>query len=148
MMMMTHIRYSFSIRLSTNQKVINGDKNVYIPQMTLTCKCVNFTLDIVSNYSSSRLVFATTSPAEAVPAGLSAYVNVVEFVQSREGLEEMFLDRFLRLEKPRMQETRTQVITVYNKYSRLSYIMLKKLSIMLFCVTLKTEYYTQNYAQL
>lgn len=27
-------------------------------------------------------------------------------------MEEMFLDRFLRLEKPRMQETRTQVVDV------------------------------------
>lgn len=57
-----------------------------------------------------RLVMATTFPCQAVPASIAAYVNVVEFSQSRDGLEEMFLDRFLRLEKPRMQDTRTQVV--------------------------------------
>ncbi|XP_068697910.1 dynein axonemal heavy chain 8-like [Montipora foliosa] len=57
-----------------------------------------------------RLVMATTFSCQAVPASIAAYVNVVEFSQSRDGLEEMFLDRFLRLEKPRMQDTRTQVV--------------------------------------
>ncbi|XP_048577711.1 dynein axonemal heavy chain 8 isoform X3 [Nematostella vectensis] len=61
--------------------------------------------------SGFRIVFATTSPADTVPSGLAAYVGVVEFCQSRDGLEDMFLDRFLRLEKPRMQDTRTQVVT-------------------------------------
>lgn len=60
----------------------------------------------------ARLVMATTFPCQAVPASIAAYVNVVEFSQSRDGLEEMFLDRFLRLEKPRMQDTRTQVVDV------------------------------------
>ena len=59
-----------------------------------------------------RLVLATTFSCEAVPLGIAAYVNVVEFSQSRDGLEEMFLDRFLRLEKPRMQDARTQVVDV------------------------------------
>ena len=59
-----------------------------------------------------RLVMATTFSCQAVPASIAAYVNVVEFSQSRDGLEEMFLDRFLRLEKPRMQDTRTQVVDV------------------------------------
>ena len=58
------------------------------------------------------MVLATTCPAQAVPSGIAAYVNVVEFSQSRDGLEEMFLDRFLRLEKPRMQDTRSQVVNV------------------------------------
>lgn len=57
-----------------------------------------------------RLVLATTFSSKSVPSSIAAYVNVVEFSQSRDGLEEMFLDRFLRLEKPRMQETRTQVV--------------------------------------
>lgn len=57
-----------------------------------------------------RLVLATTFSSRAVPSSIAAYVNVVEFNQSRDGLEEMFLDRFLRLEKPRMQDTRTQVV--------------------------------------
>ena len=60
----------------------------------------------------ARLVMATTFPCQGVPASIAAYVNVVEFSQSRDGLEEMFLDRFLRLEKPRMQDTRTQVVDV------------------------------------
>lgn len=60
----------------------------------------------------ARLVMAATFPCQAVPASIAAYVNVVEFSQSRDGLEEMFLDRFLRLEKPRMQDTRTQVVDV------------------------------------
>lgn len=60
----------------------------------------------------ARLVMAATFPCHAVPASIAAYVNVVEFSQSRDGLEEMFLDRFLRLEKPRMQDTRTQVVDV------------------------------------
>ena len=55
---------------------------------------------------------ATTFSSRAVPSSIAAYVNVVEFSQSRDGLEEMFLDRFLRLEKPRMQETRTQLVDV------------------------------------
>ena len=55
---------------------------------------------------------ATTFSSRAVPSSIAAYVNVVEFSQSRDGLEEMFLDRFLRLEKPRMQDTRTQVVDV------------------------------------
>ena len=59
-----------------------------------------------------RLVLATTFSCQAVPSSIAAYVNVVEFSQSRDGLEEMFLDRFLRLEKPRMQDTRTQVVDV------------------------------------
>lgn len=59
-----------------------------------------------------RLVLATTFSCHAVPSSIAAYVNVVEFSQSRDGLEEMFLDRFLRLEKPRMQDTRTQVVDV------------------------------------
>lgn len=60
----------------------------------------------------ARLVMAATFPCQAVPASIAAYVNVVEFSQSRDGLEEMFLDRFLRLEKPRMQDSRTQVVDV------------------------------------
>ena len=59
-----------------------------------------------------RLVLVTTYSCQAVPSSIAAYVNVVEFSQSRDGLEEMFLDRFLRLEKPRMQDTRTQVVDV------------------------------------
>jgi len=59
-----------------------------------------------------RLVLATTFSCQAVPSSIAAYLNVVEFSQSRDGLEEMFLDRFLRLEKPRMQDTRTQVVDV------------------------------------
>ena len=55
---------------------------------------------------------ATTFSSQAVPSSIAAYVNVVEFSQSRDGLEEMFLNRFLRLEKPRMQDTRTQVVDV------------------------------------
>lgn len=62
--------------------------------------------------SAFRLVLATTFSSKSVPSSIAAYVNVVEFSQSRDGLEEMFLDRFLRLEKPRMQETRTQVVDV------------------------------------
>ena len=58
------------------------------------------------------MVLATTFSSKSVPSSIAAYVNVVEFSQSRDGLEEMFLDRFLRLEKPRMQETRTQVVDV------------------------------------
>ena len=64
------------------------------------------------NLSCNRLVLATTFSSRAVPSSIAAYVNVVEFNQSRDGLEEMFLDRFLRLEKPRMQDTRTQVVDV------------------------------------
>lgn len=85
-----------------------------------------------SNLSCNRLVLATTFSSRAVPSSIAAYVNVVEFSQSRDGLEEMFLDRFLRLEKPRMQDTRTQVvdvsiiIVIVKQTQTISYIFLFK----------------------
>ena len=65
----------------------------------------------------TRLILATTCAAQGVPSGLAAYVNVVEFCQSRDGMEEMFLDRFMRLEKPRMQDARSQVVQVRHRNS-------------------------------
>ena len=74
--------------------------------------CCILSIFIRNGSYDSRLVLATTCPAKAVPPGIAACVNVVEFSQSRTGLEEMFLDRFLRLEKARMQDTRQQVVNV------------------------------------
>ena len=55
---------------------------------------------------------STTSSAYSVPHELSAFVNVVEMCMSRDGLEEMFLDRFMALEKSRIQDSWQQAVSV------------------------------------
>lgn len=55
---------------------------------------------------------STTVPAYRVPAELSAFINVIEMYLSRDGLEEMFLDRFMEMEKPRIQDSRLQSVSV------------------------------------
>ena len=55
---------------------------------------------------------STTVPAYRVPAELSAFINVIEMYLSRDGLEEMFLDRFMEMEKPRIQDSRLQTVSV------------------------------------
>ena len=59
-----------------------------------------------------RLFMSTTSAAYRVPAQLSAVMNVVEMCLSREGLEELFLDRFMELEKSRIQDSKSQTVSV------------------------------------
>lgn len=54
---------------------------------------------------------STTCLAYRVPAQLSAFINVIEMYLSRDGLEEMFLDRFMGLEKPRIQDSRQQSVS-------------------------------------
>ena len=61
---------------------------------------------------SARLFMSTTVPAYRVPAQLSAFINVIDMCLSRDGLEEMFLDRFMELEKPRIQDSRLQSVSV------------------------------------
>ena len=39
-------------------------------------------------------------------------MNVVEMCLSRDGLEEQFLDRFMALEKSRIQDSRLQTVSV------------------------------------
>ncbi|XP_028415382.1 dynein heavy chain 8, axonemal-like isoform X2 [Dendronephthya gigantea] len=60
---------------------------------------------------SFRLFMSTTCLAYRVPAKLSAVINVIEMYLSRDGLEEMFLDRFMGLEKPRIQDSRQQSVS-------------------------------------
>ena len=55
---------------------------------------------------------STTVPAYRVPAQLGAFMNVIEMCLLRDGLEEMFLDRFMALEKPRIQDSRLQSVSV------------------------------------
>eukprot|EP00794_Sanderia_malayensis_P000407 gene407-1042_t len=56
-----------------------------------------------------RLFLITTNPAYTIPSSVAAYANVIEFCQSREGLTEQFLYRFIKLEKPRIHDTLAQV---------------------------------------
>lgn len=55
---------------------------------------------------------STTCPAYRVPDQLTACMNVVEMCLSRDGLEEQFLDRFMALEKSRIQDSRLQTVSV------------------------------------
>lgn len=59
-----------------------------------------------------RLFIITTSPAHLIPSSIAAYTNVIEFSQSRDGLADRFLYRFIKLEKPRIHDTLYQVAQV------------------------------------
>ena len=60
-------------------------------------------------YVQFRLFIITSRPAHMVPTTIAAHANIIEFSQSRDGLVEQFLYRFIKLEKPRIHGTLYQV---------------------------------------
>ena len=62
-----------------------------------------------------RMYLHTTSQPHQVPAGLSAYLSVIYFHMARYDVEEELLDRFMMLEKQRLDDEKKallQVITI------------------------------------
>lgn len=55
----------------------------------------------------------TTSSAHQVPPALAAYVSLVNFQLSREGVAEELLDRFMLKEKQRLNDEKEALMQVY-----------------------------------